>query len=78
MSLIMTNSSNTVRIQDGTVRGWNYKTVEDTLVELEGNYEKLREEVVEAILLSEARPVAVSPYEMSYEEYMELPCNARL
>jgi len=63
-----------MRITDGT----NYATKDHkTLLQLERSVDNLKEEIAEMILL-ESQPEAVSVFDMSCEEYVELPGNVRL
>ena len=56
--------------------GANYQS--NRLTELEKMIEDMKNEVAEMILLESGASEAVSAYDMSYEEYMELHGQARL
>jgi hypothetical protein len=77
MSSIVNASVNSQNIR------WQSVTIDDgttfapRLQEMEKEVEELRSEIADMILLSD-HSAAVSVYDMSFEEYMELSGNVRL
>lgn len=52
--------------------------IETQSKEVEKELDRLKSEIADFLLLSNVKSEAVSVYDMSYEEYLELPGNVRL